>query len=74
MVNRHGSRPLFSSAEATGVEDIYRSLAEHITWQDLRQLEVVLRRRGIGFSAVSREDLGPRMISRYLSVKQRQAL
>lgn len=74
MVKPSAVKPVFSGEEVTEAEDLYRSLGGHLVWQGLRELEVTLRRRGVGFSLVTHEQLCPEVISQYLRVKQRQIL
>jgi hypothetical protein len=66
--------PMFSGAPAARVDDLYRHLAGHIRWQNLRELEKKLQRRGVRFSLVENERLGVQLITQYLSIKQRQVL
>jgi uncharacterized protein (DUF58 family) len=66
--------PMFSGPPAAEVDDLYRRLGGHILWQNLRELEKKLQRRGVRFSLVENERLGAQLITQYLTVKQRQVL
>ena len=73
MLRPSGACPLFSEEVAT-VDQIYTHLGGHLQWHKLRQLEKVLRRRGVQFSLIDNEKLTGELIAQYLSVKQRQIL
>ncbi len=67
-------RPLFLDEAVAAPEDLYRHLAGQILWQSLRELSRVLQRRGVSLSLLERESLCADLVSRYVSVKQRQIL
>lgn len=83
MISTPGVSPLFA-AEGRGdsriaptvsqVDDIYRKLGGHILWQKLRELEKVLRRRGVSMSLIDNEMMAPQLVSQYINVKRRQIL
>ncbi len=73
MLQPAGAQPLFSSAvESEG--DLYEKLGGHMRWQNLRELEKVLHRRGVRFSLLDSEKLAVDLVSQYVNVKQRQLL
>lgn len=74
MIQPPGVFPLFSRSDVTSSADLYRHLGGHLLWQNLRELEKVLKRRGISFSLMENEKLSSQLVSQYLSVKQRQLL
>jgi uncharacterized protein (DUF58 family) len=74
MLQPPGAEPLFSNPDVVSVDDLYRHLGGHLRWQRLRELEKVLQRRGVRFSLLQNERLSADLVSRYLSVKQRQLL
>lgn len=74
MVRPELAGPIFSNPVLSEPDDIYRCLGGHLLWQNLRELEVVLGRSGIGFSLLDHEKLCVEMVSQYLSVKRRQIL
>jgi uncharacterized protein (DUF58 family) len=74
MLSPPGIQPLFSNESAKSVNDVYRSLAGHIRWQDLRELERVLHRQGVSFFLLDNERMCAELVGRYASVKQRQLL
>ena len=49
-------------------------LGGHLQWHKLRELEKVLKRRGVAFSQLSNERLSADLVSQYLNVKRRQLL
>ena len=67
-------RPLFSNPDVNSVADIYRELAGHQRWHDLREVERVLKRQGVSFRLLANESLCVDLVAQYLSVKQRQLL
>lgn len=74
MIRPASAIPLFSDPGIDGVDDIYRALGGHMVHQSLRELEIVLRRRGIGFYLLDHERLSVEMVSQYINVKRRQIL
>jgi uncharacterized protein (DUF58 family) len=74
MIRPSLARPLFSGQEVSDTGDIYRWLGGHLLWRNLSKLEVLLRRRGIDFALIDRENLCVEMVSRYVNVKRRQVL
>ena len=74
MLAGRGTRPLFSDPDVRQVDDIYRGLAEHMAWSDLRQLGLTLRQRGVQLSLLRGEQFCAETTSNYLRVKQRQML
>jgi uncharacterized protein (DUF58 family) len=74
MVRQHQTAPLFTESVAESTDDLYRKLGGHLRWHKLRQLELVLQRRGVRLSQVEHERLSVELVSQYLNVKQRQLL
>jgi uncharacterized protein (DUF58 family) len=66
--------PMFSGPAPAGLDDLYRHLGGHILWNNLRELQILLQRRGVRFSLVQNESLSAQLITQYMSVKQRQML
>ncbi len=66
--------PLFRDRPVADVDDLYRELGGHLRWSGLRELENILRRRGIGFAQTQHEKLTAALVTQYMSVKWRQAL
>lgn len=73
MLQPEGAQPLFTSAVESPAE-LYQHLGGHIRWQNLRELEKVLHRRGVRLSLLSSERLAVDLVSQYVNVKQRQLL
>ncbi len=74
MITPPGVAPLFSSPDVASTDDLLRHLGGHFLWQKLRELEKVLKRRGVQFSLLGNERLSAQLVSQYLNVKQRQLL
>jgi len=66
--------PMFSGPAAAGLDDLYERLGGHILWNNLRELEILLQRRGVRFSLVRNEALSAQLITQYMTVKRRQLL
>lgn len=66
--------PIFSEANVATVDDVYQRLAGHLQWNNLREMERGLRRRGVQFTLINNEKLCVELVSQYLGVKQRQLL
>ncbi|QOX80534.1 DUF58 domain-containing protein [Trichlorobacter lovleyi] len=66
--------PLFSTAELRSSADLYRQLAGHLTWHQLRELQQSLRLQGVRLLLVKDERLSADLVSNYLDVKRRQLL
>jgi len=81
MITAPEVAPLFSDPEVSTTDDLYRRpdglyrcLGGHLQWQSLRELEQVLRRRGVRMTLVDNELMCPQLVSQYINVKQRQVL
>ena len=68
------AQPLFSNDQARSTADLYRHLAGHLLWRQLRELQQSLRLQGVRLLLVKDERLSADLISHYLDVKRRQAL
>lgn len=74
MLRPPRANPLFSRPDTEFPDDLYRDLAGHLQWHDLRELEKALQRRGVRFFLLDNERICPQLVSRYLDVKQGQLL
>ncbi|MFO7974084.1 MAG: DUF58 domain-containing protein [Candidatus Hydrogenedentota bacterium] len=74
MINPPGVQPLFSNPEVREPEDVYKELAGHMYWHDLREFERSLYHRGASLHLVQNEKLCTELVSQYMSIKQRQVL
>lgn len=72
MLRPDDAHPVFSRPDRGSLDDLYRHLAGHLLWRDLRELEKVLRRRGVRFFLLDNERMCPQLVSRYQEVKQGQ--
>lgn len=66
--------PLFSSATLQSNDELYRHLAGHLTWHQLRELQQSLRLQGVRLMLVKDERLSADLVSHYLDVKRKQLL
>jgi len=74
MVQPPGVDPVFSNPNVASLDQLYQHLGGHLQWQKLRELEKVLKRRGVQFSLLQNERLSAELVSQYLNVKRRQLL
>jgi uncharacterized protein (DUF58 family) len=74
MLQAGQSRPVFTNPDVANVDDLYRDLASHLNWHDLRQLSLELQQHGVTLSLPATEHFSAETISSYLRVKQRQLL
>lgn len=74
MAQPPGVEPVFSNPNVTSVDQLYQHLGGHLQWQKLRELEKVLKRRGVQFSLLGNERLSADLVTQYLNVKRRQLL
>ncbi len=72
MLQPPGAVALFSEAEVGGTDDIYGQLAGHYRWRALRELESVLRRRGVRLSLLDASRLAAQLVAQHAEVKARQ--
>ena len=74
MIQPPGVEPVFANPNVATVDQLYQHLGGHLQWTKLRELETVLKRRGVQFSLLGNERLSTELVSQYLNVKRRQLL
>ena len=74
MIQPPGVEPVFTNPHVATVDQLYQHLGGHLQWTKLRELESVLKRRGVQFSLLGNERLSAELVSQYLNVKRRQLL
>ncbi len=74
MIQPPGAQPVFSDPAVATADDLYQSLGGHLRWHSLRELEQVLKRRGIRFSLLDPAKLVAQVITQHAEVKRRQLL
>ncbi len=74
MLPAPGVGPLFQGADVETADDVYLRLAGHLVWNDLRELELRLRQRGVSMAMTENERLCPQLVTQYISARQRQLL
>ena len=74
MIQPPGVEPVFTNPNVATVDQLYEHLGGHLQWTKLRELETVLKRRGVQFSLLGNERLSTELVSQYLNVKRRQLL
>jgi len=74
MIQPPDVSPVFSQPNVATVDQLYQQLGGHLQWQKLRELETILKRRGVAFSLLRNERLSAELVAQYLNVKRRQLL
>jgi uncharacterized protein (DUF58 family) len=74
MMRPRQVRPMFENASVTRMDDLYRELGAHLQWEKLRELERVLRRRGIRFHLVDPQMIAAELVKQHAEVRQRGLL
>lgn len=74
MITPPRVQPVFSNTNPQTLDDVYRDLAGHLRWHDLRELERVLHRRGVAFSLLEHERMCGQLVTQYVDVKRRQLI
>jgi len=74
MPTPSGVGPVFSGPEPETTDALYERLGGHLQWYTLREVQQVLRHRGVAFELLTNERMSAQLVTRYLNVKQRQAL
>ena len=74
MLRPEAARPLFTGPEVASTNEVYRSLAGHLAWRKLRELEATLARQGVKLALLEPETFSGKVIELYDEVKQRQLL
>jgi uncharacterized protein (DUF58 family) len=74
MLRTEKARPVFTNPDVAQVDDLYRDLASHLTWRDLKQLTLALQQQGVTLSLPTPGEFSADTIGGYFRVKQRQLL
>jgi uncharacterized protein (DUF58 family) len=74
MLRQSGTEPLFAHGDARATADVYRKLAGHLAWHDLRELGRALQRKGVRFALTDNAALSTRLVTEYMNIKARQLL
>jgi uncharacterized protein (DUF58 family) len=74
MLQPPGAQPLFQDSAVSEVDALYRQLGGHFQWHSLRELEKVLKRRGVRLSLLDPDKLAAQLIAQHADVKHRQLI
>jgi uncharacterized protein (DUF58 family) len=74
MMIDQDTHPMFANPNVQEPEQLYDELAAHLRWHKLRELGKVLKRRGVEFLQLDREDMTLQLVTTYMNIKQRQLL
>jgi len=72
MLRSRHVRPLFSDDAVRQVDDIYERLGGHLQWQQMRELQKVLQRRGVRLAFLDPEKLPAELVSQHADIRARQ--
>ena len=56
------------------IEDVYRELSGHLQWQKVRELQKILRRRGVRLSLLDPAKLSAELVAQHAEVRARQLI
>jgi uncharacterized protein (DUF58 family) len=73
-VNDADVQPIFEGPVAKQTADVYRGLAGHLVWTQLRETEKKLERHGVIIARVDPERMGAQLAGVYANIKRRQLL
>ncbi len=74
MLPAPGVGPVFQGGDVETAGDVYLRLAGHFVWNELRELELRLRQRGVSMAVTENERLCPQLVTQYIGARQRQLL
>jgi uncharacterized protein (DUF58 family) len=74
LMNDPDVQPVFEGPVAKDTSDVYRSLAGHLVWTQLRETEKKLERHGVIIARVDPDRVGVQLADVYSSIKRRQLL
>jgi uncharacterized protein (DUF58 family) len=74
MITGAHVQPIFSRGAVSSLDELYGHLGGHLQWQNLRETQRALHRRGVDMHLTGHENLCGDLVNQYVSVKQRQLL
>ena len=72
MLRPSGVRQIFERTAVNELDDVYRELGGHLQWERLRELEGVLRRRGMRFALLDSESISAELVKQHGEVRARE--
>ena len=72
MLQPEGATPVFHHENVGTLDDVYRHLGGHWQWHKLRELEKVLKSRGVRFNQLDPAKLPAQLVAQHADVKARQ--
>ena len=69
-----GLKPLFQGEAPVDLESTYNALAGQMLWNNMRDLQIALRRHGVRLSVVEPGEIKTQVTAAYLDIKRRQLL
>ena len=74
LLTPRAAQPVFSGEPPANEDDVWRELAGHLQWRQLKELERQLRACGVRTALAPAGDATVALVSHYLAVKERQLL
>jgi uncharacterized protein (DUF58 family) len=74
MLQPSGAHPVFQNSTVKESDDLFRQLGGHFQWHSLREMEKVLKRRGVRLTLLDPEKLAAQVIAQHADVKRRQLI
>lgn len=75
MLAPAGAQPLFSDPEGVAeVGDLYDRLGGHLRWHALKELQLVLQRRGVRLSLIDPDRLALELVAQHAEARSRQMI
>jgi len=74
LMNDPDVQPVFEGPAARDTADVYRGLAGHLVWSQLRETEKKLERHGVIIARVDPDRVGAQLAGVYANIKRRQLL
>jgi uncharacterized protein (DUF58 family) len=72
MLRPNAVQPVFTNSDVQSMDDLYRELSGHLQWEKLRELERVLRRRGIRFALLDPIMISAELVQQHADVRDRE--
>ncbi len=72
MLRPKGVQPVFENSSVEKAEELYRELGGHLQWEKLRELEGVLRKRGMRFALIDPASIAAELVKQHGEVRARE--
>ena len=74
MLRPAGVRPIFQNTTGSidSIDDVYHELAGHLHWDKLRELEGILRQRGVRFNLLDPDMISAELVQQHADVRAQE--